>query len=214
MASRGATRLQQDIQHIFQYIETPDLVRPERGRCSLAELPRILAEIGARLELAPIRVAWVEIDDPNDLTLALSRQWVELALGELLENARKFHPQQSPKVEVTLVRADDAIHIHVCDDGQILSPDQLARAWQPYYQGERFFTGQVAGMGLGLSMVAALIWRASGSFRIYNREAGPGVGVELSVPLAGDAEPMYYLNIAPLHASRYTSQRFPALRRS
>src|SRR5205823_3889893 len=128
------------------YIETPDLVRPERGRCNLAELPRILAEIGARLELAPIRVAWVEIDEPNDLTLALSRQGAELVLGELLENARKFHPQQSPKVEVTLVRAGDAIHIHVCDDGQMLSPDQLVRAWQPYYQGERFFTGQVAGM--------------------------------------------------------------------
>jgi hypothetical protein len=39
-------------------------------------------------------------------------------------------------------------------------------------------------MGLGLPMVAALIWRVGGLCRIYNREPGSGVAVELIIPLA------------------------------
>ncbi len=62
-------------------------------------------------------------------------------------------------------------------------PSSSVKVWQPYYQAERFFTGQVTGMGLGLPMVAALIWRIGGTCRIYNREFGPGVGVELIIPL-------------------------------
>ncbi|NJN95863.1 MAG: sensor histidine kinase [Anaerolineales bacterium] len=71
----------------------------------------------------------------------------------------------------------------MADDGQVLPPEQLAKVWTPYYQAEKYFTGQVAGMGLGLSMVAALVWRVGGVCRMYNRPAGPGVVVELVVPL-------------------------------
>jgi nitrogen fixation/metabolism regulation signal transduction histidine kinase len=39
-------------------------------------------------------------------------------------------------------------------------------------------------MGLGLSMVAALIWEAGGDCKFRNREDGPGVIVELALPLA------------------------------
>ena len=65
-----------------------------------------------------------------------------------------------------------------------LAPDQLARAWLPYYQSERFFTGQVPGMGLGLPMVASLLWRIGGACRICNRDSGPGVDVEIRIPFA------------------------------
>ncbi|MFL5802379.1 MAG: sensor histidine kinase [Roseiflexaceae bacterium] len=89
-------------------------------------------------------------------------------------------------IDIILTHVADTIHIQVRDDGQTLSPEQLRKVWQPYYQAERFFTGQVAGMGLGLPMVAALIWRVSGTCRIYNSEPGPGVGVELIIPLVQD----------------------------
>jgi len=76
------------------------------------------------------------------------------------------------------------VRLAVSDDGLILSPEQLTQAWNPYYQGEKDFTGEVTGMGLGLSMVASLIWGAGGTGRLFNREEGPGVVVELILPLA------------------------------
>lgn len=53
----------------------------------------------------------------------------------------------------------------------------------PYYQGEKYFTGQATGIGLGLSMVASLVWGLGGSCRLYNREPGPGVVVALTLPI-------------------------------
>jgi hypothetical protein len=39
-------------------------------------------------------------------------------------------------------------------------------------------------MGLGLPMVASLLWRIGGSCRISNRAPGPGVDVEICIPFA------------------------------
>jgi DNA-binding response OmpR family regulator len=191
IASHGAERLQEDIQAIFHYLEASDLSLPEGGDCALAELPVLVAEIGAAMELPAIRIELVGVADLNALRPAISRQGLELIFGELLTNARKFHPQQRPVIDVVLMHVADTVHIHVRDDGRALPPEQLMKAWQPYYQAERFFTGQVAGMGLGLPMVAALIWRVGGSCRIYNREHGPGVGIELIIPLAQRDGPAY-----------------------
>ena len=64
-----------------------------------------------------------------------------------------------------------------------LSPERLAQVWTPFYQGEKDFTGQLKGMGLGLSMVASLVWEKGGHCRMVNRQPGPGVVVELFLPL-------------------------------
>jgi DNA-binding response OmpR family regulator len=191
IASHGAARLQEDVRTIFQYLEAPDLIGRERRRCSLAEVPKLLAEIAEARQLPPICIEHDDIGDLSALWPAISRQGLELVLGELLANARKFHPQNRPTIEIALMHVGDTVHIHVRDNGRALAPEQLAKVWQPYYQAERFFTGQVAGMGLGLPMVAALIWRSGGTCRIYNREFAPGVGVELIVPLVQPDGPAY-----------------------
>ena len=42
----------------------------------------------------------------------------------------------------------------------------------------------VAGMGLGLPMVASIVWSLGGTCRLINRNDRPGVAVELTVPVA------------------------------
>ena len=88
-------------------------------------------------------------------------------------------------MEIELSRSKpQAIQLRVRDNGVTLSPEQLARVWRPYYQGEKHFTGEMAGMGLGLPGVASLVWEVDGACRIYNRDDGPGVVVELDLPVA------------------------------
>jgi two-component system, cell cycle response regulator len=184
IVSHGATSLQTDVSDIFQYIDAPDLIRAQHGRCSVAELPSIIADINANLAIATIQVQPSTAWEPNAVDLAISRHGLRLILGELIENAWKFHPRQDPAIEIAITSEDNTLQLHVRDDGLSLAPDQLARVWLPYYQGERYFTGQVPGMGLGLPMVANLLWRIGGSCRIDNRAPGPGVDVEICIPFA------------------------------
>jgi two-component system cell cycle response regulator len=124
---------------------------------------------------------------PEHLTstvVALTYDALEIILYELLANARKFHPEKNPAVEVSIEQVDeDYMRIRVMDDGQTLSAEQLSWAWLPYVQGEKEFTGELPGMGLGFPMVATLVWKAGRDLWLRNRPDGPGVIVELKIPL-------------------------------
>jgi two-component system cell cycle response regulator len=184
MAFRGAQRLHGEIEDILQYLSAPGLAWPDTG-FSLSQLRPMAAQISADLGLESVAVSGQE--GVGDVRVLLSRRAVELALWEILENAKKFHPEQSPTVEVFVSRSGfEEVSIQIGDDGLSLSPEQLAQMWNPYYQGEKYFTGQAPGMGLGLAMVAMLVWGVGGTCRARNREDGPGIVVELVLPLAKD----------------------------
>lgn len=179
---RGANRLHRAIEDILEYLYTPTLVQSEAG-FELNQLQAVVTKLSTDLELESVSLSGHEALD--EVQLSLHPQAVELMLGELLENAKKFHPRQTPTVEVSVrvMEAEKQASLKVSDDGVTLSPEQLAQAWTPYYQGDKYFTGELQGMGLGLSRVAMLVWTVGGSCRIYNRPAETGVTVELILPL-------------------------------
>lgn len=181
-ALRSVQRLQGQIDDIVQYLTVRSLAQAE-ARFNLGHLAEVMSEISADLGLEQ-----VEVTHQNGLAgvqLALSRQAVELIFRELLENAKKFHPHHAPKLEISGVclPSGEAV-LKIADNGLTLSREQLAQAWTPYYQGEKDFTGESPGMGLGLSTVISLISEVGGTAQLRNRDDGPGVVVELTVPLA------------------------------
>lgn len=180
MSLEGAQRLHNDIEEVIQYISTPNLAYPGNG-ASLSQIAVLLAELQERLNLPSVQV---DLDSTlGTHQVVLSRRALELVLIELLENARKFHPIQDPQIEIELNRTGTAmIRLSIKDNGVTLSAEQIDQAWLPYYQGEKYLTGQANGMGLGLPMVATVICGIGGSVRLYNREDGPGVTVELLIP--------------------------------
>ena len=179
MAYQGAQRLHSEVEDILQYINIPVLA--EIGHeFNLDQLVPLIQQISANLGLEDITT----VSEGDNLQLVLSSRSVELILSELLENAKKFHPQQNPVVEIHVSQKDvQTVQIRVSDNGLSLSPEQLAQVWTPYYQGEKFFTGQATGMGLGLSMVASIVWSVGGECNMYNRVDESGIVVELVIPL-------------------------------
>ncbi len=73
------------------------------------------------------------------------------------------------------------VRIQVRDDGKSLTPVQLARVWTPYYKGEQPDGDSASGSGLGLAVVASLLWQVGGACRMRNREPGPGIIVQLDI---------------------------------
>jgi two-component system, cell cycle response regulator len=188
MILRSVCRLDRTISEILAF--TDQTMVNEGGEGStMATVAGLVGQLIAELELTGAVTSIP--DELGELPLALSEQAVYLILRELLTNAQKFHPQGKPHVEVVAGLVEDRrdaglgkIHLEVRDDGLTLTPEQLAQAWEPYYQSDAWFTGQMEGMGLGLAQVARLVWSAGGTCGLRNRASGPGVVVELKLPIA------------------------------
>ena len=181
MAIASGQRLQGAITGILQFFDAPKLARIANPMF-LRNLPALLDGVSEELK---IKVPEIQIDAGlENQRLAISVQAFSIVVSEYLKNAKAFHPQLNPTIQITVAPADEArIKIRICDDGVNLSPAQLVRAWTPFYQAEKHFTGEMPGMGLGLPMTAAIIWQSGGSCQLRNRDDGqPGVMIEMLIP--------------------------------
>ena len=176
----GAQKMRDQVEEILAYIAEDAVSRPSVpfGVKNLRALTEALAE---RFNISNFSI---EIDKKaEDAHLSMGRASLELALAELFRNSVKYHTSRSPEMQLKLARRDNYALLTVSDDGQNLSPDQLEMAFTPYWQGEKFFTGQLDGMGLGLSLVRILLREAGGRCRFCNNPKRNGVRVELYIPL-------------------------------
>jgi len=179
-AQESFERLQHQTADILAYLDAPALLKEEDG-CPLYILPSLFAEVSNMLDIQCHYDAEQELINGQ---LTLSYQAIRAIFQELLENARKFHPQKKPQVNLELTQlAEQRLRISIRDDGRRLSPAELARVWIPYYQSEKNFTGEILGMGLGLSTVASLVWSVGGNCRMLNRtDSNTGILVEIILP--------------------------------
>ena len=182
MAREGAVRLVGAVDDVLRFAELSKPPAPGAG-FALAGLDELVRRVAAGL-LLPTAAVSVAVE-ARAVSIACAPEALEWVLFELLENAKKFHPRHTPAVEVNArLEEHGRVNLTVSDDGATLSPEQLIRAGSPFFQGEKYFTGEAAGMGLGLASVFALVWQAGGSCHLGNQPAGPGVRVELKWPFA------------------------------
>lgn len=181
-AWRGAERLMQSVVDILKYIDAPvSLV--DGTPVSLGEIDNMVTDAGKNLELKALTVS---IPEPLlKRNLGISTKAMDLIIYEIMENSKKFHPRQSPSVQMSAVaHGENRIELRFVDDGQAMTAEQLIRARQPYTQGEKWFTGEVPGMGLGIPLVLALVWQSGGEVHIENRSDQIGICVRIILPVS------------------------------
>jgi two-component system cell cycle response regulator len=177
---KGSERLVQEVREVLDYIDAP-LSLQTGQMLNLGKLPDLVPEVAKILGISQISVSIP--DNSLSQRIPLSQNVMELILFEILGNAHKFHPKHNPEVEVGItLTGEGQICMKFSDNGLSLTAKQLQWALLPYFQGEKNFTGEVPGMGLGLPMVASLIWQVGGQIRLTNRDPGPGLQVELILP--------------------------------
>ncbi len=180
IARSSAKRLQDQILDILQYVDSSKLSQHEH-LFNLSQLSTLIIEIKAELEIEMITLRLA--DNIVDKAIAFSPQGLELVLRESFSNAKKFHPQHSPIIEVSVISENTKmVRLSISDNGQSIPTHELPKVWTPYYQSEKYFTGEVQGMGLGLAMIARLVWSSGGRCRLYNREDKSGVTMALILP--------------------------------
>ena len=181
IAHEGATRYFNSLESILQYINFSKVIQSGHG-FNLSGLSPLISNLGTDLKIESISMSGYE--NLKDKNLVLTGDLFEIILLKILENSWKFHPTNKPEIEIEVSEVNSRnIKIQIGDNGISLSPDLLSRIWIPYYQVDKYLTGEVKGIGLGLSLVSSLVWQVGGTCRAYNQEKGPGIVIELILPV-------------------------------
>lgn len=195
---KASQHLSREILSVLDYVTLTAEGASQTEYCSVEQVIDVVERLDAQMASVTLDLR-SDVRTPQTTKLPMSVRQVETVLWELFENSVKFHPRQLPALTVVIKSAENKIRLIVADDGVHLTPDQLRQVWTPYYQAERFYTGQVPGMGLGLSMIANTIWNLGGLCRAYNRRDKQGLVVELVIPIADNTTPPATDNLTTLH---------------
>jgi PAS domain S-box-containing protein len=113
---------------------------------------------------------------PDGAAVRGDRDLLFEAVANLVDNAVKFTPEGG-KVELALLHQDGEAVIRVCDTGPGISEAEREAVTQRFYRSDK--SRNIKGLGLGLSMVAAIIKLHGYRFSI---SAGPGCTVQIACP--------------------------------
>lgn len=178
----------------------PDPLHIERMDREVTRMNRLIGQVldlARGLQKEPVQTVHVPTlltviaDDWRDSSMAFSyaspeveipvaRQAIERALGNLLENARRYAPDGP--VELVFESDGQVGCFGVLDRGPGIPAKEIERMKQPFERMEPSRSPLTGGTGLGLAIVHALADANGWQVRMLPREGG-GLGVWIDVPL-------------------------------
>jgi two-component system OmpR family sensor kinase len=161
------------------------LARLDEGR-PLERKPVDLAQlVGEAVDAARV----VEPERPIELsvepvTVTGDEARLRQVLDNLFANARS-HTPAGTRVSVELQRVEGQAKLSVADHGPGLTEEQAARVFERFYRADTSRARASGGVGLGLSIVAA-VTEAHGGTASAEPTPGGGATFVITLPLAGD----------------------------
>jgi signal transduction histidine kinase len=144
--------------------------------CDVRDLVRATAELFE----ATLRTHTVVVEMPDEpAAVACDPTRIEQVLANLVTNAVKYSPDGGT-VRLGIRRLDDAVEVAVADEGIGMSPEDVARVFEPFHRAARS-AATTTGLGLGL-FVARKIARAHGGDLVVESTSGTGSTFTLRLP--------------------------------
>jgi two-component system OmpR family sensor kinase len=139
-------------------------------------LDRLVREaVDAAQVVEPGRPISLEAESPLLVTGDETR--LRQVVGNLLANARTHTPPGAP-VRVRVAAADGRAVVEVADSGPGVAPRDLPQVFERFYRADSARTRSTGGVGLGLSIVAAIVHAHGGEVTV---ESVPGHGATFRV---------------------------------
>ena len=195
---RGAGELRElgvidrQVQHLVRLVDDLlDVARITRGRVVLHLEPlRVAAAVARAVEttgpLLESRGHRLSVDVPPELAVRGDVVRLAQAVGNLLANAARYTPPGG-HIEVRARRLGASVVLEVQDDGEGMAPDLVNRVFDLFVQGPRSLDRKEGGLGLGLSLVRALVELHGGT--VAAGSPGPGRGSTFSITLPAAVSP-------------------------
>lgn len=183
----GIERQADRLSRLVENLLASSSIEDERPRLSLGPVSfwEVCTEVLAGLGQRGVRI---RVEIPPDLPLVITdQQRVELILSNLLDNALKFSPDDSP-CELVAGQEGDSLVFWVTDRGMGIPAGQLDAIFERFHQVDSSSTRQFGGVGLGLSLVREQLTSLGGSIRVTS-QLGQGSRFTVTLPLRHPAAP-------------------------
>jgi two-component system sensor histidine kinase KdpD len=110
------------------------------------------------------------VDCPERLpTIAFDRRLMKLAIKQLLDNAVKYSPSDTP-VEVELHESTGAITMEITDYGQGIPSEEQHKIFERFYRSPSV-KNQIPGSGLGLNIANSIVQAHGGNLSVSSEVA-------------------------------------------
>ena len=180
VADQAITGLDQSLTTITALLRITEIEHSRRREgFSEVQLAPLIREAGDLYDpIAENKGVTLRVEALDGAAVRGDRDLLFEAVANLLDNAVKFTPEGGRVELVTLHQGSDTI-IRVSDTGPGIPETDREAVTQRFYRSDK--SRNIKGLGLGLSMVAAIIKLHGFGFRI---SAGPGCTAEIACPHA------------------------------
>jgi two-component system, NtrC family, sensor histidine kinase GlrK len=155
---------------------------------TLSDFPlRALVISVAKAQRLALKAAQIQLRlEVEDIVVNADRDKLRTVLDNLLSNAVKF----TPKEGVVTIRANstpDWFVLEFADTGPGIPEDETPRIFEAFFQGNEEQGGQIAGTGIGLSVVLECIQAHEGSVELVNTDEFSGAHFRIHMPQKREA---------------------------
>jgi signal transduction histidine kinase len=161
-------RLRGDVDRLARVVDAILILATPQGPSRAADCVVNLADVARELASPE-----TQVEAPDEALVVGEPRLVELAIANLLENARKHTGREARAIRV--VRGVDVVRVAVIDHGPGLNEEARSRMFDRYWRA----SDDGGGTGLGLALVRAVAKRHGGEADA--RTSAGGMGLEVGV---------------------------------
>ena len=183
----GLHRLVRETSQLARLVdEVLDASRLERGAFDLeldeADLAEVAREVTQRERRGSERIG---LDAPEAVVAVLDRHRIAQLLENLLENALKYSPAETP-VMLRVWNTENGARISVSDRGIGIPPDEVPHLFERFRRASNVDHRRYGGIGLGLYICRGIVEQHGGRIWVES-EAGRGSTFHVALPRVGAA---------------------------
>ena len=142
---------------------------------SISDIVReVVAGVGAMAKETQVELKCNVTEDP--CSLMGDAVQITRAIQNVIINAIQASGERKGTVEVSCIRKDFYVDVRIADTGQGISPEQIARIFDPYFTTKQ---GK-SGTGLGLFITRKVVDDHNGSIKV---DSTPGIGTTITIRL-------------------------------
>ena len=153
------------------------VLKLEKHDCDLSELTESAVDLYS--DVADMKQIKLRFIKESQAPVFADPTRIRQAIANLIDNAVKYTPEGG-SVDVLTAQRDDKAIFQVTDSGPGVPLEEQPRIWERLYRGDQ--SRSQSGLGLGLSVVRAIVQSHGGVVTVRNGANG-GAVFELALPL-------------------------------